>query len=700
MEALLEAPSILANSRTRKNGYDLSFQIRNQCEDAIRSQSEDFARGHRAWSVYRAINGSQYTDKKLKVYKEEDRHPWQFDFTSAKVDTLAGTIIAELPDPDWTPILGQSTEATEAIKECYYLDKELFNFQMVLLETIRDGCVHSGWCQIGESRKYHPSGNISLFRVRPGYLVPDPYWMTSDDRDLTCAYKLGWYDAEAMKRIWNARSDEIDRAIYERKQGRQQIAPNDRREMYQDFRPNVGDEWRVIEKHYLEIKNTARLIGLQRGAETLTRQLLWIPFPVTDNRALLEKFAEANDIDWESVQEVPYEQRTHKVATVTDLDPNIVLEDGKSRIQPNGLPFLHYTTCRVDGQDKGVVESIQDLQMMFNERMSHIHEMIAKASGGSELINEDLFRDPQQRQRFVKNANKPGHKEFVPLDDVKVPRVEIDAIQVNPAIFQQVSVIYNELLPLISRVSDSMSAMSSSEDTGILFERKYQMNRIANILYDKFAKQLVNSLGEAYFYQWQVTYADTERDVATRSGKTIQLNKVIDNGDGSRVMINSVAHVPRVRTVVTENTQSATNQMYQRMQIKDIIKAIPEGDYLRLNQVIGDYFGTLNLPDKQKAMQEMVTEMNNMKAKLQYMTEISGMKAQIANNQLMTAQTEQMLQQMMGQMMAAGAQQPQAPTQPQVSAPQQQVGPVEPMVESFAGEPSEGIPMEQSQYMG
>jgi hypothetical protein len=634
------------------------------------AQANDFNRGARAWDVYKAIDGSQYTPEKRKVFQEEDRHPWQFDFASAKVDTLAGTIVSELPDPEWSPVNGQKNTVTEAIRECYYIDKELFNFPFVMLQTIRDGCVHGGWCEIGESKKYHPAGNVSLTHIRSGYLIPDPYWLSYDDREMMRAKKIGYFSAESMKRIWKKKSEQIDKAIWEFKKGLRKQIPENPEEKQRLLEGNVGDEWKVVESHYIDIVQKTRLIGMQTGANTLTSQLVWIPFPATDDRDYLESFAKANDIDWESVQEVPFEERIHKVETFTELADDILLEDGKSRVQCNGLPFFHYSTNRVDGHDKGVAETIADLQMMFNERMSHVHELIAKASGGAEIWNEDIFRDAKQKQRFAKMKNKPGHTEFAALDDVKNIKEDVGHIDVNPAIFQQVSVIYNEMLPLISRVSDSMSAIGASEDTGVLFEKKYQMNRIANVMFDKFAKQFVNNIGEGYFYQWQNTYADVEREIKTRRGESKVLNQKATR-NGMPVIVNSVANAPRCRVIVNENTQSSTFQMRQRTLIRDIIKSIPPDDYLRMDAVLGSYFDSIDLPEKDKAMMEMVTEMNSMKAKMRFMTELSTMKANMANSEMMVAQTENMMKQMQ-------APQPQQQQVPEQFTPEQQATPVQP----------------------
>jgi hypothetical protein len=614
------------------------IKIKLDFDEAVRSQQAAFSRADRAWGVYEAIDGSQYDESKRRIFKEEGRKPWQFNFAAAKTDGLAGSIVAELPDPDWTPVVGDPSSLTEAIHETYINDKDLFNFSKVLIDTIRDGCIHSGWCEIGISKKYHPAGNICLTRVRPGYFIPDPYWITDDDNELMVGYKIGYYNPVSMKQIWEKSIYDIDRAIYDLKHGNRNAPPQDIKAKQLQYVSRVGNEYRVIEKHVLDIKNTVRLIGLKRDAETLYQHLTWIPFPVTEDRALLEKFADVNNIDWETVQELPYEIRVHKVKTITDLSNDIMLEDGISKVQCNSLPFLHYTTSRTNGKDKGIIESIADLQEMLNERMSHVHEMIGKASGGSSIINEQLFRDNKEKQSFARNSNKPGYKFFGDIDGVKRIKEDIGNINVNPAIFQQVSVIYNELLPLISRVSDTMSALSNSEDTGVLFEKKYQMNKISNILFEKYAFQFINNLGEKYFYLWQNTYRDNEREIRTRSGKVIVLNKNTDYG-----IINSVANVPRCRVVVNENFSSSTYQMRQRMQVQDIIKSIPQNDTLRLNAALGIYFGSIAMADKDKAVMDMVTEMNNLKAQLQFMTELSTMKTQMANNAAMTAQAETML---------------------------------------------------------
>jgi hypothetical protein len=337
--------------------------------------------------------------------------------------------------------------------------------------------------QMVESNKFWPMRTISLSHCRDGYIIPDPYWKTDSDRDLKKIYKIAYLSADQIAKIYKKKSDEIKKAIEDRKSSGSDNNPGNMDEQQRQYKEQVGDEWRVIECHYLEEVNDMRLVGMKQGMPS------WIPFPITKDRALLEQYAAENGIDWSSVQEQPYYDSIHKVTTITDLAPDLVLEDGKSNIQVKGLPFFHFTCIRNNGQDKGIAECMQDIQSTINERESYVTDMIDKASGGSEIWNKNLFRDKTDKDDFRKTKNQHGKTFFADLDDVHQAKVEVTPAQVNPAVFQQLQFMWKEMVPVVSRVGDAMSAISASEDSGVLFEKKYQMNRIANVIIDKFARK-------------------------------------------------------------------------------------------------------------------------------------------------------------------------------------------------------------------
>jgi hypothetical protein len=620
------------------------------CDLAIKARQEDFKRSFEIWDAYFAVNGKQWTETKRNDLKSADRHPWQFDVLGPKLETLAGSLAAELPDLDWIPVEGEQSQSVEAVREKYYADKEFFNFHDSLLLCIRDGCVHSGWVQLKESRRYTKTGNISLERCRPGYIVPDSYWVTDNDRDCECLFKIGYYTPEQIMRLFPKRSQEIQRAMEKRKNEgfryQSNLSLELRDQQQQKFEAEVGDQYRVIEKFYLKEIVTERLVGAKLNAST--GQMHAIPFPVTKDGSRLQKFAEANQLDWTDVNPVEYRERRQHIQTVTDLDPELLLEEGETREQVNGLSFYHFTCQRYNGHDKGVAESILDAQRVINEKESYLLEYMAKCGGGSEMWNEDLFRNQEAKKRFIKNKNKLGHVEFADLDGVKNVKVEVSPAQVPGAVFSEIQRMYNETLPLVSRVSDAMSAIGASEDTGVLYERKYQVNRIANVMYDKYIKTLINNIGEGYYYQFQITYGDIQMDVPRRLGGSITINKK-EEINGQRMIVNDVSQLPRSKVVVTESKNNPVYQLRKKAEVADIIKSIPPNDLLRLQLALNLYFDNMSMSDDARAQTEMVNSLSMQKAMLASMVEISSYQTQLKSNAVMNEQMNLQLAQLQPQ---------------------------------------------------
>lgn len=648
------------------------------CDSAIRARTEDLKRAFEIWDAYFAVNGKQWTEAKRTDLQAHDRHPWQFDVLGPKLETLAGSLITELPDIDWIPVEGEQTQSVEAVREQYYADKEHFNFYDALLLTIRDGCIHSGWCQLRESKRYTSTGGIALERCRPGYIIPDSYWVTDDDRDLECIFKIGYFLPEQIERLYPKRTDEIRRAVAERRKNGQRYMTDLPLEMRDDqqrrFATEVGDQFRVIEKFYLKETVTERLVGAK--TDPTTGQMYSVPFPVTKDRARLQQFKEKNQMEWDDVSAVEYRERRQYIKTVTDLDPNILLESGETREQVNGLSFYHFTCQRYNGHDKGVAESILDAQRVINEKESYLLEYMAKAGGGSEIWNEDLFRNQEAQKRFIKNKNKFGHVEFADLDGVKTPKLEVSPAQIPGAVFSEIQRMYNETLPLVSRVSDAMSAIGASEDTGVLYERKYQVNRIANIMYDKYIKTLVNNIGEGYYYQFPITYGDIKRDIRKRGGGSITINSREVMG-GREVMVNDVSSLPRSKIIVTESKSNPVYQMRKKAEVADIIKSIPPTDNLRLQLALSMYFNNMSMSDEARAQQEFVNGLSMQKAVMMSMVEMSTMQTQLKSNKVMNEQLNMQMAQLL----------------PQPQSPQQQALPpsVEPAPEEEAAPIPQGV---------
>lgn len=616
---------------------------------AVEVQRDDFDRGAKARRRYFPINYGKWDPEALKVLQEEFRQPIQFDISSPRVDTLAGSLISDLPDPTWVPVQGQRGVTTEAIADTYYTDKDLYNYDDAFLRTFRDGLVHASDIIVCEDYKYGVP-RIKLEPIMFGYLVWDPYWLTEDDRDAELYFRLAFLNPNKLARKFKNLTDDIEKAAKEYNRDKSGF-PIDAAEQQKNRQlGKVGDEFQVIEKHFLEFVSTTRLMGRREGEEN------FIPFPINKERAYIEAFADANKIDWTTVIEIPYDDKIEYVTTVCRELDICIQEKVKSKIQVNGLSAHHFTARRYAGKNLGIIESIGDVEDTINKRESLITELISKAGGGSTLVNQELFNDPKKWQDWVKNSNKPGHKERVPLDEVKNIMQHMVPNQSSIAAQDQISRMYTQVLPLVSRVSEALASMSDSKDSGILFERKFQVNMIANTLLNRNIRQFINNVAESYFFQWQITYADYEQEVMSRDGKS----SIVLNKRRGGMIYNDVRNVPRCRVVIAENTKSQTYQMRWRSVWSEMLTSInPQVAPAHYILALKNFFETIQTNDEDKVAIKVINEIAMMVSRLNLVAQATGFQAQAQGNTLQSAQIDMQLQQIMQQLQ--GLQQPPPP---------------------------------------
>lgn len=670
-------PRQIQNPYINKIGYrnmssdaDKVLVTDNEFREAVRAHSNDLQLLYDSWDAYFALNNGQWERSKLQKLRERDSslEPRTYDIISPKVDTLAGAIMSELPDMDWVPVEGERSTATEAIKDSWHTDKELTNSEYEIMLAIRDGLVHIGWIQMVETIKYGKPV-IGFRRIMPGFFVPSAYWVQQSDREMKVGFKIGYMTPQDMESKYKAKSYEIDKEIeIIKKQGHQEL-PSNAYDMRRYYAGKIADHYKIIEKHYTEDIDTTRLIGAKIEVDQATGEptgkIRWVPFPVTKDRATLEHYSAVNQIAWETVEETPYTDTIHKVLTVSpDFSRSIVLEDNKSKVQPQGLPFYHFTVTRFNGRNKGIVASLLDPQRTINERESLVTELISKANGGSELFDKNVFEGPNDVENYRKHANEPGYKHPVDLSQSRTgnPVIKVGSNQYPSQILDQIGRMWDQVIPSVSRVSDSMSAISQAGKSGILFEREIQVNRIGNLLMDKGVKHMMDGMAEGYFFQWQIAYAGIQREVTSRDGKMkTRLNERFVDSYGREMIRNAVGYVPRCRALVTESTRSPTYQMRYRMIYTEILQNInPEINPEHYNFVFTQFMHTLDLPEKDKAQLEALNRMLETKTKMQFVQQIMSIHAGTKMASLEAANADMQLNMIMQQLQAQGGAQQQA----------------------------------------
>ena len=648
----------------KSSDYERVKTIYNERNASKRAMQDDYDRGFNMWKIYMGFYGEQWPETKLALLTADKRYPYQFNIVRPKIDTMAGVLITDLPDPDWVPVEGQPTTGTEAIKDTFYTDKETTNWRPNLIQLIQAALVHDGWIEMIEDTKHHPLGNIGLVYQRSGSFVPSSYWKSNSDRDLQKGWKSRYFNAEQLAFKYEKSSSAIKAAIEDiRLHGSEELpsmeqAARDRR----NFSGNVGNEHEVIEEMWLETVKTERLYGRKAG------ELITIPFPVTIKEAgpEFEQFVAINEIEIDTIKPMPYQDIVcHKTAIAPSLDPTIILYDKKTRVQVKGLPMYHLTTRRHEGRNMGLVETVKDLQTVFNERMSLDNEILAKVNGGMTIWNSELTKDPKVKKRINQNHNRPGHNEHLPIDDVKQVSHKVEPPTYPSHLMSQIDLLHKELLPVIIGVSDAWSAESRSGQSGILFEREIQMNKIGTLLQDEGVKQLMNNIGEGYLYQWPITYGDSEREIKSKDGKNkVVLNQKMEDGS----IKNSVAHTPRTRVVVTEKTNTPTKNSATRQMVTEFRATInPEMSPITYQNSNKMFFKTLeSLPDEEKEEYLADIELEKASAKTQVV-------AAIANNTAATSAAVVQDKQAQGAIGQMGGAPPQGQPQEQVTSPEEQI---------------------------
>jgi len=649
---MVNAPAIMKGRYefVKSSGYEKILKIESEFDRALDADSRNRERSYVNWRAYFGVDGGQWPTKILQQLNDEDRHAASFNIIQSKVDTLAGSLASEIYDADWIPIEGSRNSLTEGLKDSYYADSELCEYDKHMSDVIRDAMIYCGDLKMVMSKDHNPLRNIAYKRVTPGFLVRDPYWISLDDKDCMRAWEIFHLSAIEIRDKYGIRNPRIDAEIrnWQRMGGEYPLEEYDSFDYRHRIRLHSrGHLFRVIEYHWMEPVQTTRLMGKKINSQR------WIPFPITNQKEKLEAYMIKNKIDPTTLAEHPYEDKIHHVTTICPtLTQTELLEDGISVVQPKRLPYFHFTANRAMGVDKGIVDDIIDIQETINRRESKLTDMIGTATGGGKLVNKDLFKTAEQRRRFEKEANNPGYIEFVEGEELSKERSihYLNSNQFPSTLINQLERMW-DIVDRVSKVPAAMDAMSeSANESGILFERKLQVSRMGLMTISNNLKNFRHSLAEAYYEQWQLAYNGPEREFATRDGRhRVTLNRRVFNADDGRLYIeNRPDQIPRCHVVVTESKNSPNRMLSNRAIYSDLYnlsaQANPQSPYTSF--FYRRLLETMPLSDSDKAELESISFFEKIKDRKRMEAEIANLDATSKQAALMGLQAMMQIENM------------------------------------------------------
>ena len=637
-------------------------RIDDEFNRALEKDMPNRRREHKNHRMYSGVDGGQWPDEDLKKLEAEGRNADQFNIAQAKIDTLNGALASELFDIDWKPIDAPRTTLTDSVKDTWYADREVCHYEKQFSDVIRDGLIYRGILRARVTSKYDPRKNIAFERVTPGYVVLDPHWVTDNDDDLERCWEIFYLPAIKIREKYGVNNPRIDAAIKHWQLHGSEFEDSDVMDPERIMKMQIRDHmFRVIEYHYMESFRTKRIIGKVMGKER------WVNFPVTKERAALEQFMIRNSVDPMTMEESEYTDRIHNVATICPtLMREKFLDYGVSEIQPKRLPYLIFSAARVHGQDKGTMDDIADTQDMINRRESKLSDLINTSNGGGKLVNRDLFKTPEERERFRQNGNNPHYVEFVDGEELSKDRAihYLNSNQYPAQVINQVLRSW-DMMDRISKVPAAMDAMSEgANESGILYARKLQTSRLGLITLIGRVKDLRKKVGEVYVAQWPLTYKGAERSFSTMDGRhKTTLNRRVVADDGRLMIQNTPEMLPRTAVVITESKASPTRRMADRELYFELYKFSVPSNPEYASFFFHKVMETMELSESDQADLEDIKKMQRVRDKMRLITEMSQMDSTKSQANLISVQAQMQLQQLI--------QGP--PEQPQGGSPVQQM---------------------------
>lgn len=512
----------------------------------------------------------QYSIEAVQRLLRAGRQLVQQNFTLPLMDAVAAALVQTKFNADFVPTNGPVTTLTDTLNKSIFSDRELMNWDSHVLDHATKGLLHDSAILMGVDTRYNRLGNIKLTCALMGSTYPDPRWKTAISSECENVWHDAWLTAEDIAKTYEKYEVEIMNAVLRLHKDGTKYGENTGVMPYgrNQTSPSWGSMYRVIERYYLEKK--------KRKASYLIRPDgdVEIPREVKDEDKgawLNGKFPGFNP---EDVYERTIEDRVSKiVAFCPTLYGKGFLEDGDTEFQCGATPWKFWSASRLEGEPRGLIESVKDSQTYVNYHAGMTtHKIQVEGGGGGKYSNAEIFKNWTEFQRWRKFHNNPAEtfevKQHIIEKGIK-PAIPVQEAGGYPAeVYKNIEFFVDKMLPRISKVTPAFLGQSENAgESGYLFrQKKIQADlQTYTIMYGW--RLFWNDVYESYMMQAGQTYANemVERvmPVAGSGGREqIKLNEVVDLGDGNYGIKNDMSQLKNLRhaVIISEKPDSPTDQ--------------------------------------------------------------------------------------------------------------------------------------------
>jgi hypothetical protein len=615
------------------------------------------------WRYYWALNPhlgqGQWPASHVARMVQSGRQLTQYNFILPIIDSIAANM-GRLPvEPEFIAMDHVAKELVTIVKHMMYSDRELMDWNVTVRRLILHGLIFEGNIKMVVSDYYHELGNIG-FEVCPhGTVLYSPNWRSGRRKDLKQVLKKSWMSAEEIMVTY---PKSFDRAYMEAMHNRQHG------ETYGSYlginaHDTSGGTWgsyhQVIEEYVMKmVEHDVEFIVGPDGEEADMPNI-----PDEDKPMFLDTFYRGWDKNCVYTDKIKAEECVLNAAIPTLHGHDLVVKEEPTEVQVGSPPFFRWAAGMENGQCRGMVDSLKDPQTNYNFIAAEILRKIqVEGGGGSKFVDESLFVDTKEAQRFNKYSNRPDYNFRVKPGTMRkglVPAVPVQTSGTPTGAYEHLNLLQNQIIPNVSKRPPITMGQIEGGQSGVSGRLFRLMGREADTQLETMIssyRETWNDIYEAHLLQAGQTYSNEvlPRDFSYK-GNTVTVNQPVELPDGRVVLKNDMRSLLRLRykILIGERQASPTEKANTANLLMEYGQRIPPELIGTRTVVIHET--TKNLESLSEESQAELIEIGQLEKELA----VSKLKLEKANVDMQRIQMEMQLEQVRSQMgQAPGGQAP------------------------------------------
>jgi len=520
----------------------------------LRRNEVERSREMQNWGIFGGVNHAQWDPDQLAMLIEERRAPHQINFTQQKVNSLLGNILQNELETEYVPADGQPSDETLTINGLFLTDKDRTQWAKHKRLFKRAGLVYRGTGEMYIDYKADPQGAVGFRFINNNRVMFDPDWRTDNINDNKHIIQWAWMDPEEIKLVYNKSTQEIENAIKIWRQSvatRQQDLLNGGEELAEPFM-NFPEFVDILNNRYLVIQ-TQRLDRISVDRLFDMEKQTFLPEMSPENMQVMMRLrGKALKVLRDKVGIV-------RVTTVAPgLSLNLKLEDSDHPVQIGRYPYFTWSYMNINGQPQGVVDSLKDLQQIYNKRESNFTHWQTTANNGSEFVEENFFANATEKDRYIDEKNIPGGTYTV--SDGSLSR-QGSGISTRPreAVPNDLHTSADRALNMVSEVTPVVPALQGGEgksgESGKLFSQKRAQALVSIEPMMRSLEDFEHEFGEAYLLLAKNLYSGSPRKVFNPETKQDMLLNIPTNAGQ---IMNNMRNLRRHNVRINKSKRGVT----------------------------------------------------------------------------------------------------------------------------------------------